>query len=45
MSQVSDRKACDDEEYRELYHWPLLLGLAVLALELLLAETRLRSLP
>jgi Ca-activated chloride channel family protein len=33
------------EEYRELYHWPLLLGLAVLALELLLAETRLRSLP
>lgn len=33
------------EEYRELYHWPLLLGLVVLALELLLAETRLRSLP
>lgn len=33
------------EEYRELYHWPLLLGLLVLGAELLLAETRLRSLP
>jgi Ca-activated chloride channel homolog len=33
------------EEYRELYHWPLLLGLLVLGLELVLAETRLRSLP
>lgn len=33
------------EEYRELYRWPLLLGMLVLALELLLAETRLRSLP
>lgn len=33
------------EEYRELYHWPLLLGLLVLGIELLLAETRLRSLP
>ena len=33
------------EQYRELFHWPLLLGLLVLGLELLLAETRLRSLP
>ncbi|MFN8602478.1 MAG: VWA domain-containing protein [Candidatus Binatia bacterium] len=33
------------EEYRELYHWPLLLGLLVLGAELILAETRLRSLP
>lgn len=33
------------EQYRELYHWPLLLGLLVLGAELLLAETRLRSLP
>lgn len=33
------------EQYRELYPWPLLAGLAVLALELLLAETRLRRLP
>ena len=33
------------EEYRELYNWPLLLGLLVLGAELILAETRLRSLP
>jgi len=33
------------EQYRELYHWPLLLGLLILGVELLLAETRLRSLP
>ena len=33
------------EQYRELYHWPLLLALLVLGAELLLAETRLRSLP
>jgi Ca-activated chloride channel family protein len=33
------------EEYRELYHWPLLLGLAVVLLEVGLAETRLRRLP
>lgn len=33
------------EQYRELFAWPLLLGLLVLAAELLLAETRLRSLP
>ena len=33
------------EQYRELFVWPLLLCLLVLALELLLAETRLRSLP
>lgn len=33
------------EQYRELYHWPLLLGLLLLGTELVLAETRLRSLP
>lgn len=33
------------EQYRELFLWPLLLGLLVLVTELLLAETRLRSLP
>lgn len=33
------------EEYRELYRWPLLLGLLVLGFELVMAETRLRSLP
>lgn len=33
------------EQYHELFFWPLLLGLLVLAAELVLAETRLRSLP
>lgn len=32
-------------EYEELYFWPLLLGLAFLGLEILLANTRLRTLP
>jgi Ca-activated chloride channel family protein len=33
------------ERYRELFVWPLLVGLALLCLELALAETRLRRLP
>jgi Ca-activated chloride channel family protein len=33
------------EQYRELYRWPLAAGLLVLALELLLVETRWRTLP
>lgn len=32
-------------EFEELFYWPLLLGTALLALELLLANTRLRTLP
>ena len=33
------------EQYRELYHWPLVAGLLLLGLELLLVETRWRRLP
>jgi Ca-activated chloride channel homolog len=33
------------ERYRELFLWPLLAGLALLGLELVMAETRLRRLP
>lgn len=33
------------EEYRELYQWPLLLGVLVVLAEVGLAETRLRRLP
>ncbi len=33
------------EEYRELYQWPLLLGVLVVLAEIGLAETRLRRLP
>jgi Ca-activated chloride channel family protein len=33
------------EQYRELYHWPLVAGLGLLGLELLLVETRWRRLP
>jgi Ca-activated chloride channel family protein len=33
------------ERYRELYAWPLLIGLSLLGLELILGETRLRRLP
>ena len=33
------------EQYRELYHWPLVAGLLLVGLELLLVETRWRRLP